>query len=126
LFKTSKIDFMKGTGIGDRIDEQSVLFLVVHCEMLDRGTHTLGLDSLDVCQSHLSRKKRVFGEVFEIPPAERGAFDVHSWSEDHRDTFGQTFLAQSAAELGDQGWIPSGGHGGRGGKAGGGDAAARP
>ena len=57
--------------------------LVVECEMLHAHGDTVFLNLLNVRNSHLSGKIRVFTHVFEVAAAKRGTIDVHARSEKH-------------------------------------------
>ncbi len=64
----------------------------------------------------------VLGEVFEIPPTQRGTFDIGSGSQNDADPFLQAFFRQRLTNLEDQVAVPGGSQRGSGREAGGGHA----
>ena len=66
-----KVDFVQGAFVHVRRHMMPVVFLVVGGEMLHAGHDTHILHAFDIGCGGLSRKIRVFSEVFEIAPAHR-------------------------------------------------------
>jgi hypothetical protein len=64
-------------GIADRrVDEEARTFLVVECEMLDRGDHVLALDAADCIAAQQPRQQGIFPGIFECAAITRFAHQV--------------------------------------------------
>jgi hypothetical protein len=57
---------------------QAVQFLIVQGKMLDRSTYAIRLNTLYISSGNLTAKKRVFGKILKVPPAQRVTVNVHT------------------------------------------------
>lgn len=64
--------------------EKTVVFAVVGGEVFRGSPHALALHSLDLRFGELSRQHSVLRKIFEIPPAQRRAFQIDSGTQNHR------------------------------------------
>ena len=76
--------------------------------MFHGGPAPSGLDTRGQSSGQLSRQQGVLREVLEVPPAQRGAFQVHARSQDHADALRLRLLGQRPADLGEQRHVPGG------------------
>ena len=76
--------------------------------MLQRGSHSVGLDSVDHCRRHFARQQRVFGIVLEIPSAERIPMYVGTWGEQDVHSIFEDFIAHIPSGFLDELRIPCG------------------
>jgi hypothetical protein len=60
----------------DSVDSHAFMFLVVTHKVLDSGSNTSILQSLDVAGSKSATQVRVLRKAFKGPSSERGALDV--------------------------------------------------
>ena len=74
----------------------------------------LALDALDHGCGHAPGEVRVFGEVFEVSSAQRGALDIHGRAEHNGEFFMLAAVADGFAHGADELGVKRGGCGGRG------------
>ena len=72
----------------------SVIFLIVHREMLDGGDDALRLNTFYIIDSSAGCEVRVFSHIFEVPAAQRASVDVHSRAEQDVHSACSRVLAQ--------------------------------
>ena len=83
--------------------------LVVEGKVFERSANTVILDTADVRGRDVSAENRVFGKIFEIPPAERVPLDVVSRSQDHVYPVFKDLVAHGFRNTADHILIPGGG-----------------
>lgn len=107
-FEYAEVDFPQGAFVDPRVCAHSIGFLVVGGEMLHGGPDPSGLDARGQGGGQFSRQQGVLREVLEVPPAQRGAFQVHARPQDHADALRLRLLGQRPADLGEQRHVPGG------------------
>ena len=67
--------------------------------MLERRTDSLGLDTVNVGRTQLSRKVWIFRKVLEISAPKRGALDVYAGPQEYVDAERGRLRAQCSTDL---------------------------
>ena len=107
-FEYTEVHFPQGSFIDSRIYAHSIGFLIVGGEVFHRGPDPSGLDACYQGGSQFSRQQRVLREIFEVPSAQRGTFQVYARSQDHADALRLRLLGQRPPDLFEQRHIPGG------------------
>ncbi len=89
-----QVDLAQGAFVDLGVDAEPVGLLVVGGVVLDRGAHSAGLDAVDDPDGQLTGQEGVFGEVLEVPPAQRRPFHVDARPQDHRQVARPGLLSQ--------------------------------
>lgn len=97
----------------DAVDGEPLGLGVVADEVLDGGTDSAVLDSVDVAAAHRAGEVRVLGVALEVPAAERRAVQVHGGREEDVDALAAGFLREEAAGPPGERGVPGCGEGGR-------------
>ena len=109
VLECREVDFAQRT-LGDvGADAQTVGFLVVGGEVLERGAHALGLHACDDADCLMARQIRVFGPVFEAAAAKRVALDVHAGTEDYGNLLLNALFGHGFADPVDEFRVPRAG-----------------
>ena len=109
MFECREVDFAQRT-LGDvGADAQTVGFLIVGGEVLERSAHALGLHACDDADCLMARQIRVFGPVFEAAAAKRVALDVHARAEDYGNLLLNALFGHGFANLVDEFRVPRAG-----------------
>ena len=101
-----QIDLPEGSLPDEGVILVAVGLLVVEGEMLYRSTHAVGLHSPNIRCSHLSREKRILGEILVITAVERIAVDVLARGQEHVYTIFQGLITDRCGRLLDQRKVP--------------------
>ena len=108
LLECRKIDFMERPLIHVRRHTMASPFLIICGKMLDSSHNALTLQSHDICNRYLTRKERVFTEIFKISSAKRRTIDIHTGTKKYMDSPGARILTKGYAHLVDKITVPSG------------------
>ena len=104
-----EVNFAQGTLADARIDAQTVGFLIVGGEVLERRAHALGLHAFNNADGLMTGQVRVFGPVFEAATAERVALDIDAGAKNHSHLFLNALLSHRLADLVDEVRVPGAG-----------------
>ena len=74
---------------------QTVVFEIVAAEMFQAGADAAPLQPSDVRFCHFARENGVFRKIFEIPPVERVALDVHARCKQNVDVLFEAFVGEA-------------------------------
>ena len=97
--ESTQVNLAQCALVGDDVRHHAPLLLVVGGKVLDAGADPLGLDTVDHGCGEFARQQGILREVFEVPPAERVAFDVHRRAEQDADVLGGRLCAQGLADF---------------------------
>ena len=117
--ESCQIDLPQRSLIDYGIHAHAVSLLIIHGEMLQAGTHTHTLHTIDMAFCHMPRQIGILGEILEVPAAQRASLDVISGSEQNAYFLRLALLAQCFSDPADQFFIPAVADAGCGRKAGG-------
>ena len=120
VFEGREVDLAQGARADAGIDAQSVGFLIVGGEVLERRAHALGLHAFNNADGFMTGQVRVFGPVFEAATAERVALDIDAGAKNHSHLFLNALLSHRLTNLVNELRIPRAGQAGGRREAGGG------
>ena len=109
VFEGRQVDLAQGTRADAGIDAQSVGFLIVGGEVLERRAHALGLHAFNNADGLMTGQVRVFGPVFEAATAERVALDIDAGAKNHGHLLLNALLSHRLADLVDEVRVPGAG-----------------
>ena len=111
-----EVDLAQGPLAQAGVGLKAVGLLVVAGKVLGTGADLAGLDASDKGSGHFAGQKGIFGVVFEIPPAEGTAVDIHGGRQPDTDVVFFDFHAACAADFLHEFLIPGAGQEGGTGK----------
>ncbi|MNF67746.1 hypothetical protein D3C84_495690 [compost metagenome] len=106
VLETPQVDLPDGPWGDDVVDDGAGGLGVVGDEVLDGGSHPLGLGSVHLGSPHHPGHQGIFGEVFEAAPIERVTLNVHTGGKPDIQPVLFDLVADGGPHLLDQARIP--------------------
>ena len=112
FFERGQVDLTESAFIYFGAYAEALEFLAIRSVMLERCTHSFGLNTIDETGSHFACEVRVFREIFKVAPTQRRTFHVGARPEQHIHLHCDTLFGEGNAHLLDQVYVPGRGEAG--------------
>ena len=117
VLERGEVQFVQRAFVNLRVDGETLFFLVVGSEVLQRRANALALYAVNQASRHAPGEVRIFGEILEVAPAQRRALHIGAGAEHDVHVQRDALVGQCLSQLADQLDVPR-----RGQRRGGGEA----